>query len=154
MGARGPAPTPTLILKARGSSLVKGRQGEPVAPSEPPTLPAFLSTEAKREWGRQVELLAAMGLLATCDRAALAAYCEAWGEFAELVAKCEEVKAAPGHGWEKVIASGLLSAKAKAVERLVKLAAQFGFTPAARARVRAEGGKGAPEGKGRFFKGA
>jgi P27 family predicted phage terminase small subunit len=45
-----------------------------------PTLPGWLSYEAKLEWGRVVPELDHMGLLCKVDRAALAAYCQAWAE--------------------------------------------------------------------------
>src|SRR5947209_513230 len=76
MGQRGPAPTPTPILDARGSWRAKGRDGEVQLPVKAPTCPAFLPDEAKDEWKRQCALLPQMGVLAEVDRAALAA---CWG---------------------------------------------------------------------------
>ncbi len=64
MGARGPAPTPTKILEARGSWRAKARAGELTFPVERPECPAWLSTEARAEWDRVVERLEGAGVLA------------------------------------------------------------------------------------------
>ncbi len=137
MGARGPAPTPTEQLKTRGSWRAKAREtaGEPQLPAKAPGCPSWLPREAKAEWRRQVKQLLAMRVLSEADRAALACYCEAWSEFVEV---CREVKGytSPGGlGYAAAIAAGLVNAKNSAVKRLLALAAQFGFTPSARARL-------------------
>lgn len=146
MGLRGPAPTPTRILETRGSWRAKINDGELRFPEGEPNCPAFLSREAKAEWRRQVELLRAAGILTEADRAALAVYCEAWGEFAEL---CTRLKASPSD-WR------LRMQKNAAADRAIKAAAQFGFSPSARARLKGPGdaveGQGG-EGKARFFAG-
>lgn len=151
MGQRGPAPTPTPILKLRGSPVAKQRTkgGEPQLPVERPACPAWLPREAKAEWNRQVKQLERMGVLAKVDRAALAAFCEAW---AELVHSCwviengEDEKGTnkgaviPGSTGSMVV-SPWVRIKNAAVERMTKLAAQFGFTPSARTRVKVSSGE-------------
>src|SRR5262245_17317041 len=101
MGRRGPQPTPTEILRLRGSWRAKEREGEVVYSRGRPTCPAFLSREAKAEWRRQMPQLEAAGVLATVDRAVLAAYCEAWAEFVDFRKRLDEtgplVKTANGN---------------------------------------------------------
>src|SRR5262245_49227502 len=126
----GPAPTPTETLKARGSWRAKDRAGEVQFERGAPSCPTWLGREAKVEWKRQVAQLEAAGVLQLVDRALLAAYCEAWGDFHALT---KDVRAL---GYARAIKLGLVSAKAKAADRLVKLADRFGFSPAARARVK------------------
>jgi P27 family predicted phage terminase small subunit len=155
MGARGPARTPTATLKLRGSKRAKEREAqEPKFSPGAPTCPSFLSTEAKAEWKRQAGQLQAAGVLALTDRAALAAYCEAWAEFrAAAIAIDAEVKADPAGGLMAAIAAGLVGLKCKAVERMTRLAREFGFTPASRSRatpIPKDEGKQA-DGKARFF---
>jgi len=76
--------------------------------------------------------LVALGLAAAIDRALLACWCEAWAEWVDLVAAVDEVET-----YAEAIKLGLLNAKARAREELLKLAQQFGFSPSARARVHA-----------------
>jgi len=119
-----------------------------------PTCPAWLGKEAKAEWKRQAKQLQSANLLQVVDRAALAIYCQAWGEFVQAVeqirARCESKD-----GNAPLDAVGrLIKIKNEAGDRVLKLAAQFGFTPSARARLRATEPtkpEGQQSGKARFF---
>src|SRR5581483_7260694 len=86
MGRRGPPPTPTKILELRGSWRAKERPGEPQPPPGAPPMPEWLSEEARAEWQRMAPELEALGLLSVLDRAALAAYCQAYAELVEATA--------------------------------------------------------------------
>jgi P27 family predicted phage terminase small subunit len=111
-----------------------------------PSCPAWLSKEAKAEWRRQIKHLEELGLAAEVDRAVLAAYCDAWGELVEVNRLLEEAGGAKADNWR------LLAVKARAGEQLAKLAAQFGFSPASRARVKVpEQEQQSDNGKARFF---
>ena len=138
MSRRGPAPTPTAILELRGSRRAEGRAGEPRPPVKAPTCPARLKGEAKKEWVRVVKQLKAMAVLAEIDRALLAAYCEAW---AELDAIERKMASQPEGGLlistsnGNIIQSPLVGIRNRAVERLGRLAQQFGMSPAARTRL-------------------
>lgn len=166
---RGPAPTPTPILKARDSWRANERTGEVQFPEGAPPCPAFLNREAKAEWRRQVKQLQAAGILCQVDRAALACWCEAWAEFVEIREAIETILTRQRDlgenatsqdvqreiGYVVAINAGLLNAKNKAVDRLLRLAQQFGFSPSARARIKGpqlqEQTSGT--GKARFFAG-
>lgn len=137
MAARGPAPTPTAVLEARGSWRAKTRDGEMVLPVEAPNCPSWLNKEAKEEWKRVVIHLEAAGVLALADRALLTAYCEAWGEFYEAVTECRKV--VKESGYAGAVAAGLIGVKNKAADRLLRMAQQFGLSPSARTRVRSQG---------------
>lgn len=152
MGLRGPPPTPTVILKARGSRLADQRRGEPKPDVEKPTCPPWLGKEAKAEWKRQVKQLERMGLIAQVDRALLTSYCEAWGEFVALAAEVE--KQVKEIGYAAVIGQGLMAAKNKAAERVLKIAQQFGFSPSSRTRLRTPEKPAATrdKSKARFFR--
>ena len=147
MGARGPAPTPTPILAARGSwrATARERDGEPRPPVERPACPDVLDGEARAEWDRQVEQLAEMGVLAKVDRAALAAWCIVWGQFIECCRVIRE--GTDGKGKDagltaigstgSLVQSPYVRMRDAAIAKILQLAAQFGFTPAARSRIRA-----------------
>ena len=131
MGARGPAPTPTEVLKARGSPHANTRTGEVAYPIDAPDCPKWLGKDAKLEWKRVVALLIEARCVATIDLALLTSYCQAWGEYIGL---CRAIVKA---GYAKAIKTGLMSARNKARDALVKIADRFGFSPAARTRVKA-----------------
>ena len=143
MGLRGKPPTPTPILKARGSRWANGREGEPVPPPGRPPCPVFLAGEAKREWHRTTKALDRMGILARCDVAVLASYCQAWAQFAELTAKLNETR--PGVNGELVRTFGVgtkewrfvAAAQRETVDQIIRLAGQLGLSPSARTRIRA-----------------
>ncbi len=152
MGLRGPAPEPTPILAAKGSWLAKTRIGEVEYQKGIPTCPTWLGKEAKAEWKRQVKQLESAGVLQVVDRAALAVYCQAWGEFVQAVEQIR--KRTQGEDGELHLDScfRLVKIKNEASDRVLRMAGQFGFTPAARVRVKAtEKPEGQQIGKARFF---
>ena len=83
MGSRGPARTPTQILKLRGSWLANRREGEPKGDPAAPHCPKWLRKEGKALWKEIVPQLAAMGVLARCDRNAIARYCQTFAKWRE-----------------------------------------------------------------------
>lgn len=131
MAGRGPAPTPTELLKLRGSKRAKARAGEVVFAKGLAGPPSCLDAEAAAEWRRVTRELEAVGMAQRVDRALLTAYCEAWGEFVTFVKLSKE------SGHKQAVALGYVKAKNAAAERLRKMAEQFGFSPAARTRVKA-----------------
>jgi P27 family predicted phage terminase small subunit len=150
MGRRGPAPTPTNILKLRGSTLVTKRREESEArpPREVPDPPDWLATDpdAKAAWDHLVPLLEAIGILTKLDANSLSRYCRLWsrwrkaetfidthGEMYPL--KSDDGKVKCFQQWPQVnIAS-------KLAQQLTRLEQEFGMTPSARARI--PGNKGA-----------
>lgn len=125
MGKRGPAPTPTALLKARGSWRGASRPGEPQPKVGEPPKPAGLSKVASTAWDILAPRLAIVRCLAETDGIALARYCELWAAFASLrtrrTRKPDDVN--------------LLYAMLKAGETMLRLEREFGLTPAARAQL-------------------
>ena len=78
MGRRGPAPTPTRILKIRGSTLVtrKREAGEVQGPSGIPDRPDWLDVDSLVTWDSLVPLLIQMGVLTRVDGKALTVRCK------------------------------------------------------------------------------
>ena len=135
---RGRKPTPTAIRRSTGN---KGKRGynhaEPVPPEGIPDCPPHLCEEAKAEWLRLAEPLHEMGVLTMVDRAALAAYCQAYGRWVEAEQKLAQsptmLKTPSGY----VQQSPWLSVANKQMELMGRFMTELGLTPAARSRVEA-----------------
>lgn len=127
--------TPPETLKVRGT-FREDRHGSRLGnDGEIPVCPRWLEKEARAEWKRMTQWLARKGLISQADRGALALYCEAWGEFVRLRglvrAQGDTVHGSTG----SVVLNPLVRLKEDAAQRFIRLASQFGCTPAARARL-------------------
>ncbi|MER7696176.1 MULTISPECIES: phage terminase small subunit P27 family [unclassified Streptomyces] len=77
---------PAALKLIKGRAPGKDSAGRDVNPGPafkrlPPEAPDWLTDEARAEWDRVVPGLSRLDLLKPEDRAALAAYCEAWATF-------------------------------------------------------------------------
>jgi P27 family predicted phage terminase small subunit len=141
---RGRKPTPTFL------KLVKGNPGRrPLNPNEArpdlarPMPPEFLCDDAKVEWGRVIDRLFELGLMTDLDRAALAAYCDAYGRWAQAtrsIAKMAEQDMLTGALMIKTkngnaIQNPMVGIANHARSEMVRFAAEFGMTPSARTRI-------------------
>lgn len=130
---RGRKPRPGALRKA-------GDAGEPKPPDALPRCPDHLNHAAKKEWRRIATPLWRMGVLTVCDRAALAAYCQAYGRWVEAEEKLREtpplLKTPSGY----VQQSPWLSVANKQLEQMARYMAELGLTPTARTRVAVKGG--------------
>jgi P27 family predicted phage terminase small subunit len=97
--------------------------------------PAELGVIARQEWDRVVPILAAADRLSELDRAALAIYCNAFAAWLEAITALRTdgtiVRSASGYP----VQSPYVSIASKNAETVLKVSAQFGFTPAARMRL-------------------
>lgn len=135
--ATGRKPTPTNL------KLLKGNPGKrPLNAAEPmpapkiPNPPDHVKGEARKEWFRISKQLHELGLLTEIDRAALAAYCVAWGRWVEAeeqLAKYGTVIKSPDKGW--LVQSPYLSIANRAMDQMAKMLAEFGMSPSSRSRV-------------------
>lgn len=133
---RGRRPTPTRI------KLLTGNPGKrPLNPHEPrpepalPECPRELSPLARQEWERLSGELAKLDLVTHLDRAALAAYCGAYALWAEAMEQVQKfgtmVKSPTGYP----IQSPYLAIANRQAEIMLRVASEFGFTPASRSRI-------------------
>jgi P27 family predicted phage terminase small subunit len=112
-------------------------KNEPQPQAKAPPCPKHLSKEAKKEWRRISRELLTLGLLTTVDRAALAAYCQAWARWVEA----EEAMSQPDFqlvrstdkGYEH--ASPWVQVANNALKQMRAYLVEFGLTPASRSRV-------------------
>ena len=100
-----------------------------------PRCPQHLGPVARAEWRRVARPLHSIGLLTTIDRAALAAYCQAYARWVEAERRLMEtpplVKTASGY----VQQSPWLAIANKQLELMGRYMTELGMTPASRSRV-------------------
>lgn len=75
---RKPKPTALKLVTGNPGKRALNKKEAKLGLAEP-TPPTFLCDDAKVEWGRVCSALYAAGLMTELDRAALAAYCAAYG---------------------------------------------------------------------------
>lgn len=152
MGTRGPAPTPTKILDARGSPWKnRERRGkkEPKPRAGSPKRPAWLPSRCWSDWSRLIHDIAP-GLVTTVDRNALARYVVLLDQWKTAMAWIDEhgttyeekrVMGATTKGAEPemVVVGHRQYPQVKEamglVDAMLRLEKEFGLTPAARARL-------------------
>lgn len=117
-----------------------------------PPCPDHLDERARNEWDRITPLLLTAGLLSTVDMAALAMYCVAYSRWvlaeerikflAVMDPARDGLTSQTTNGFEQLSHWYVISNKAQ--ETLKSCLAEFGLSPAARARVKAvmAGGQG------------
>ena len=133
---RGRKPIPTALR------LVQGNPGKrPLNMAEPkpahsmPTCPAHLSPTAKAEWKRLGREMHRLGIISQLDRAALAAYCQAYGRWTEAERKLKEtptlIKLPSGY----IQPSPWLAIANKQLELMHRYLSDLGLSPVSRSRV-------------------
>lgn len=132
----GRKPKPTVLKELQGNPGKRPlNQHEPKPKVKRPTAPRFLEGEAKKEWNRMVKLLLALNLVTEVDRAALAAYCQAWARWIEA----EEAIRSDGMVIEtdkgNLIQSPYVGIANQAMKQMRAFLVEFGMTPSSRSRV-------------------
>lgn len=121
-------------LSRRGRSV-----NEPVPPDALPRCPPHLDAVARREWRRLATPLYRMGVLTVADRAAFAAYCQAYSRWAEAERKLAEtpmlIKSPSGY----VQQSPWLSIANRQMDLMCRYMTEMGLTPASRTRIAVPG---------------
>jgi P27 family predicted phage terminase small subunit len=110
---------------------------EPKPEPNVPDCPPELGPVARAEWDRLAAELGKLRMLTQLDRAALAAYCGAYALWAEATENIQKfgtmVKSPSGYP----IQSPYVSIANRQAEIMLRVASEFGFTPASRSRVSA-----------------
>ncbi len=168
---RGRKPAPAAVKKAKGNP-GKRPIGEWVAPaklSAVPPPPPHLDAIAADEWRRLAPELTTLGTLTAFDRGAFVAYCQSWSTYLQAekhIQASGKRKGAYGGlmlatAAGNMIQSPMVGIRNVALRDMIRYAAEFGMTPAARARVQdaapgaaaaaARGKKPAQAGKGESY---
>lgn len=140
MGRRGPAPTPSAVLKLRGTYRQGQDFNEPRPPPAPPDPPDWLDEPAREVWAQLAPQLKASGLLTILDVHTLARYCQTWVRWRSV----EEFIARHGSVYPIKDEKGRtrclqqfpqVSIANKLSVQLTRMEAEFGMTPSARGRI-------------------
>ena len=136
MGARGPAPKPTVLRELAGNP-----GGRPLNRREPkprqrrPKPPGWLTAEQLGEWKRLVRILHPTRVLTEADADLLALYCQhhaVWRRAnKELDVSGFVITTDKGYPMQ----STWLSISMQAAKQMARLLAELGMTPAARTRI-------------------
>ena len=144
---RGRKPKPSHLKVVTGT-LHPSRENrqEPKPKVSMPSPPSHLSEEAKEEWERLCKDLYNLGILTELDRAALAAYCQAYGRWVQAErAFAEMAEGSPSGGMvvmtknDNAIHNPLVGAANKAMADMMRYASEFGMTPSSRSRIKSDG---------------
>lgn len=139
MGQRGPQPTPTPILEARGSWRAKTRDGEPEVTGIP-LCPDWLSDDAKQAWNRLIPMLTSAGIIGEVDENALTRYCQTFA----LWQICAKFTAEHGMTYPVRNVAGKVTdfkefaqvgRASRLSDQLLRIEQNFGMTPSARASL-------------------
>jgi P27 family predicted phage terminase small subunit len=140
----GTKPTPTAL------KLIKGNPGRrPLPKREPkprrgiPPCPEQLDARARAEWERITPELYAAGILTTIDGAVLAAYCTAYSRYMDAEDALDRMRERDrlNHALmiktknDNAIQNPLVGVSNRAMMLMLRFAAEFGMTPAARAHI-------------------
>ena len=135
---RGRIPKPTRLKALAGNPGKRPlNAGEPRPEIAIPECPAELGPVARQEWERLAGELAPLRMITALDRAALAAYCGAyamWLEATEAIQKYGTMVKSPS-GYP--VQSPYVSIANRQAEIMMRIASEFGFTPASRSRISA-----------------
>lgn len=134
MRGRPPKPTRMKVLTGNPGKRPLNKnepRPDPVIPDCPPEL----SPAAQREWARLVGELSSLNMITKLDRAALAAFCGAYALWAEATLAIQKhgtlVKSPTGYPLQ----SPYISIVNRQAEIMMRLASEFGFTPASRSKI-------------------
>jgi len=152
MGKRGPQPTPTKVLEARGSWRALHRQDEPTPELKIPDAPDYFDVREQKLWDFYTSQLEKLGIIGEVDAHALAAYCQACVTLEDASRKVRE------NGFTIIQESGNkvknpdLTAQEKAIDQIYRGAQLFGFCPSGRVGLKSRTQKEEKSDKSRFFK--
>ena len=140
----GRKPKPTALKLVTGNPGKRAlNKREAKVPPKRPTAPPFLSDDARAEWDRVCETLYTVGLVTALDAAALAAYCAAYGRWAQAERALRDAENDENGGLVtrtatgNIIQNALVGIANKAAADMVRYAVEFGMTPSARSKVEA-----------------
>lgn len=139
MGRRGPPPLPSAMKRSRGTyQPCRNSPSEPRGTTGHPDMPPGLDARERAEWTSLGERLAAMGVLQKEQSDALELLVRAKVRYLRLAAKVREMGEVLADAKGDLYRNPHAIAMEKAEVEFRRLLLEFGLTPAAATRVRAE----------------
>lgn len=142
---KGRKPKPTHLKLVTGNPGKRAiNAAEPKVSRSRPSPPSHMSDKARETWGYVTGLLDRMGILTEVDALALEMLCEAYADFLAASATLRELgsdyyETTNQSGSTMYRAHPALAKKQDADRRIRGWLAEFGMTPSARSRVKADG---------------
>jgi P27 family predicted phage terminase small subunit len=135
---RGRPPKPSRIKALTGNPGKRPFNAQEPRPAPAlPACPPELSPAGRQEWARLSVELSKLNLITHLDRGALATYCAAYGFWTEALEQIQKfgtmVKSPTGYPMQ----SPYLAIANRQAELMIRIASEFGFTPASRSRISA-----------------
>lgn len=149
-GRRGPAPTPTALKEARGTTRKsRANPREPKPTLGDPGMPASVSSDpdAKACWKTLAPQLVKLKLLTRVDGIALEGLCRAYSRALQADRALKKHGLLTKTAWGTLQASPAVSISRTSWVEVRKFAQEFGLTPSSRSRVTASD-EGSEEGAG------
>lgn len=136
IGTRGPAPKPTNLKKKYGINL--NISNEPQPQSVAPEKPMYLDDRASAEWDKIVPMLLELGLLTKIDGTTLANWCILHSQMQQAanILKRSQILVKGEKG--NLVKNPAFYVLCECVDRLNRLAHEFGMTPSSRTRITLE----------------
>lgn len=135
---RKPLPANVHVLQGNRSRLSSAALRDDVSPTcEIPACPRELTDDARKEWKRITAELEKVGLITQLDRAALAVYCQAYGDWLHarrMLGSGEDYVETTPSGYRQM--GVWVQLANRAAEQMRQFASEFGMTPSARRNVR------------------
>ena len=143
MGERGPRPTPSSMLRLRGSWRADLNADEPQPTSGAPAKPEDLEPLASAVWDHMAVELSKMRVLTVADGYALEMLCRTWAKWQDAeqsLAKHGSVFPIrnPDGSLKYLQQSPWVSITRQLSDQLLKMLREFGLTPSARTRISTE----------------
>ena len=132
----GPAPKPTALRLLEGNPAKRALpKREPNLAAGTPECPAWASKTARKNWIELAEVLKNMGVATAADKTAIGLFVDALSDYldAKKIVEREGLTFETDKGYK--VAHPAVAMKTNAWERVLKIAKEFGLSPAARTKV-------------------
>lgn len=136
---RGRKPKPTETKKLEGNPGKRAiNDKEPKPKVVIPDVPEHLQGEARAEYKRISVELSTLKIITNLDRAALVSYCQAWGDYVKACQKIKTEGEVITSDKGNLYQNPWVGIKTGAIDRMLRISAEFGMTPSSRTRLKVE----------------